>query len=90
MECFYRTSTNCAPKAKCKKTPEAVAGGPGGRAMDAGEGVVNKKVKLKLNFNFLTLLVKGWLSNKKGGMTVTKKMRRAIWQLTGNWGTLQS
>ena len=23
-------------------------------------------------------------------MTVTKKMRRAIWQLTGNWGTLQS
>ena len=61
-----------------------------GQWMPVKGWLLNKKVKLKLNFNFLTLLVKGWLLNKKGGMTVTKKMRRAIWQLTGNWGTLQS
>ena len=43
MECLYRTSTKCAPKAKCKKTPAAAAGGPGGRAVDADEGVVIKQ-----------------------------------------------
>ena len=43
MECLYRTSTNCAPKAKVKKTPAAAADGPGGRAVDAGEGVVVKQ-----------------------------------------------
>ena len=43
MECLYRTSTNCAPKAKSKKTPAAAAGGPGGRAVDAGEGVIVKQ-----------------------------------------------
>ena len=43
MECLYRTSTNCAPKAKGKKTPAAAAGGPGGRAVDAGEGVIVKQ-----------------------------------------------
>ena len=32
-----------APKAKGKKTPAAAAGGPGGRAVDAGEGVVVKQ-----------------------------------------------
>ena len=42
MECLYRTSTNCAPKAKGKKTPAAVASGPGGKAVDAGERVVVK------------------------------------------------
>ena len=43
MECLYRTSTNCAPKAKGKKTPAAAAGGPGGRAVGVGEGVVVKQ-----------------------------------------------
>ena len=43
MECLSRTSTNCAPKAKGKKTPAAAAGGPGGRAVDACEGVVVKQ-----------------------------------------------
>ena len=43
MECLCRTSTNCAPKAKSKKTPAAAAGGPGGRAVDAGEGLVVKQ-----------------------------------------------
>ena len=43
MECLYRTSTNCAPKAKGKKTPAAATGGPKGRAVDAGEGVVVKQ-----------------------------------------------
>ena len=65
MECLSRTSTNCALKAKDKKTPAAAAGGPGGRAVDAFKGVVVKQER---------------------GMTVTKKMKRAIWQLRGNWG----
>ena len=43
MECLYRTSTNCAPKAKGNKTPAAAAGGPGGRAVDAGEGIIVKQ-----------------------------------------------
>ena len=43
MECIHRTSTNCAPKAKDKKTPAAAAGGPGGRAVDAVEGVAVKQ-----------------------------------------------
>ena len=43
MECLCRTSTNCAPKQKGKKTPIAAAGGPGGRAVDAGEGVFVKQ-----------------------------------------------
>ena len=43
MECLSRTSTNCAPKAKGKKTPAAAAGGPGDRAVDACEGVVVKQ-----------------------------------------------
>ena len=43
MECLYRTSTNWAPKAKGKKTPAAAAGGPGGRAVDASEGVIVKQ-----------------------------------------------
>ena len=43
MECLCRTSTNCAPKAKVKKTPAAAAGGPGGRAVDADEGVGVKR-----------------------------------------------
>ena len=43
MECLYRTSSNCAPKAKGKKTPAAAAGGPGGRAVDAGEGMIGKQ-----------------------------------------------
>ena len=43
MECLYRISTNCAHKAKGKKTPAAAAGGPGGRAVDTGEGVVVKQ-----------------------------------------------
>ena len=43
MECLYRTSTNCAPKAKGKKTHAAAAGGPGGRAVDAGEGMIVKQ-----------------------------------------------
>ena len=34
---------NCAPKTKGKKTPAAAAGGPEGRAVDAGEGVVVKQ-----------------------------------------------
>ena len=43
MECLSRTSTNCALKVKGKKTPAAAAGGPGGRAVDACEGVVVKQ-----------------------------------------------
>ena len=43
MECPYKTSTNCTSKAKGKKTPAAAAGGPGGRTVDAGEGVVVKQ-----------------------------------------------
>ena len=43
MECLSRTSTNCALKAKGKKTPAATAGGPGGRAVDAFKGVVVKQ-----------------------------------------------
>ena len=43
MKFLYGTSTSCAPKAKGKKTPAAAAGGPGGRAVDAGEGVVIKQ-----------------------------------------------
>ena len=43
MACLYRTSTNCAPKTKGKKTPAAAAGGPGGRAVDTGEGVIVKQ-----------------------------------------------
>ena len=45
MECLYRTTTNCAAKAKGKKTPAAAAGGPGDRAVDAEEGVVVKQEK---------------------------------------------
>ena len=44
MECLYRT-TNCAAKAEGKKTPAAAAGGPGDRAVDAGEGVLVKQEK---------------------------------------------
>ena len=43
MECLYKTSTNCAPKAKGKKTPATAVGRSGGRAVDAGEGVVVKQ-----------------------------------------------
>ena len=43
MECLYRTSTNCAPKAKGKKTPAAAAGGPGGRTVYVGEGMIVKQ-----------------------------------------------
>ena len=39
MECLYRTTTNCATKVRVKKTPAAAVGGPGDRAVDAGEGV---------------------------------------------------
>ena len=43
MECLYRTSTNFAPKAKGKKVPAAATGGPAGKAVDAGEGVIVKQ-----------------------------------------------